>query len=128
MNREQKVSQKRGAVMAMPLISVIMPTYNRCDMLRGALETLLIQQTRNDFDYEVIVVDNASTDATREVVEQAAKAGQVAVKYVYHAVPGPAPARNAGLAEAPENGWPSLTTTSWPRRTGSGNFIKLPGR
>ena len=57
--------------MDMPLISVIVPTYNRSEMLRDALECLLCQETGGEF-YEIVVVDNASIDATKTVVEQAA--------------------------------------------------------
>ena len=46
-----------------PLISVIVPTYNRSEMLADALESLLRQETGGEFRYEILVVDNASTDA-----------------------------------------------------------------
>lgn len=83
--------------MNLPLISVILPTYNRCDMVRGALETIVCQETNDEFAFEVIVVDNASTDATKEFVEQVAALSSVPVRYFYEANPGPAPARNCGL-------------------------------
>jgi glycosyltransferase involved in cell wall biosynthesis len=81
-------------------ISIIVPTYNRCEMLRGALETLIGQETGEDFSYEVVVVDNASTDATRAVIEQVAATSPVPVQYAYERQPGPAPARNCGLERA----------------------------
>jgi glycosyltransferase involved in cell wall biosynthesis len=83
-----------------PLISIILPTYNRCEMLGGALDSLIGQETGGEFSYEIVVVDNASTDATKAVVDQAARGSPVPVRYFYHEVPGPAPARNRGLAEA----------------------------
>ena len=52
-----------------PLISIVVATYNRAEWLREALATLVCQRSDGKFDYEVIVVDNASTDNTREVVE-----------------------------------------------------------
>ena len=86
--------------MNVPLISVIIPTYNRCEMLRGALESLLHEETGGEFAYEIIVVDNASTAATKAVVEQVAADAPVPVRYFYQEIPGPAPARNCGVAEA----------------------------
>ncbi len=83
-----------------PLISVVIPTYNRCDMLGDALESLLRQKTGGEFSYEVIVVDNASTDATKAVVERVSATAPIAIRYVYHDVPGDAPARNRAVAES----------------------------
>ncbi len=48
-----------------PTVSVIIPTYNRADMLRNALKSVIEQEYR---DLDVIVVDDASTDDTRKVV------------------------------------------------------------
>ena len=48
-------------------ISVVIPTYNRAAQLRPVLESL-ISQDAGDVRYEVIVVDNNSTDDTRGVV------------------------------------------------------------
>jgi glycosyltransferase involved in cell wall biosynthesis len=50
-----------------PKISVIVPTYNREDMIGGCIEAILAQ-TMNDF--EIIVVSDGSTDNTKEVVEK----------------------------------------------------------
>ena len=51
-----------------PDVSVIVATYNRCEVLRGALESLLDQEASGT-TYEVIVADNNSTDDTRRVVD-----------------------------------------------------------
>lgn len=48
-----------------PFFSVVIPTYNCADFLRRALDSVL-QQTCQDF--EVIVVDNSSTDHTRQLL------------------------------------------------------------
>ncbi len=48
-----------------PIISVVVCTYNRADLLNGALETLSAQ-TLEDSYYEVIVVDNNSFDNTKD--------------------------------------------------------------
>jgi glycosyltransferase involved in cell wall biosynthesis len=83
-----------------PLISVIVPTFNRSAMLGDALQTLVCQETGGEFSYEVIVVDNASTDATKEVIERVAAEAPVPVRYVYHDVHGDAPPRNRAIAES----------------------------
>lgn len=85
---------------ARPLISVVVPSYNRAHWLGGALESLIGQQTDGEFDYEIIVVDNASHDNTREVVQCEARDSAVPVRYFYSAKPGDAPTRNRGAAEA----------------------------
>jgi len=48
-----------------PLVSVILPTYNRSNILSRAIESVLIQTYEN---LELIIVDDASTDDTEEVV------------------------------------------------------------
>lgn len=50
------------------IISVIISTYNRCESLKDTLDSLLNQERDDNFDYEVIVVDNNSSDKTKEVV------------------------------------------------------------
>jgi len=50
-----------------PKISVIVPTYNRADMIGGCIEAILAQ-TMNDF--EVIVVSDGATDNTKSIVKK----------------------------------------------------------
>lgn len=49
-----------------PLVSICIPTYNRADLLVRAVSSALSQSYQN---LEVIVVDNASTDNTHEVIK-----------------------------------------------------------
>ena len=49
---------------ASPLISVIIPTYNRAHLLGETLDSVMAQTYQN---WECIVVDDGSTDATDEV-------------------------------------------------------------
>ncbi|HLJ59288.1 MAG TPA: glycosyltransferase [bacterium] len=52
-----------------PLVSIIIPTRNRCEKLREAVDSALAQEgSGTTFEVEVIVVDDASTDATPHVV------------------------------------------------------------
>ena len=55
------------SVLLMPKVSVIIPTYNRPSMLKEAVDSVLTQ----DFeDFELIVVDDGSTDGTAEEIER----------------------------------------------------------
>ncbi|MBU1934809.1 glycosyltransferase, partial [Patescibacteria group bacterium] len=48
-------------------LSVIIPTHNRADVLKTCLEKVIAQQ---GVDFEVIVVDDGSTDHTEKIVKQ----------------------------------------------------------
>jgi len=81
-------------------ISVVLCTYNRAEVLGDALQSLSQLRTRGQFLYEVVVVDNGSTDDTRQVVERMARTSTVAVRMVAEPSPGVAHARNRGIAES----------------------------
>lgn len=78
----------------MPKVSVIIPTYNRRPLVKEAADSALRQSFS---DFEVIVVDDGSTDNTYELVE-AAKDPRI--KYFYKENGGVASARNFGYARA----------------------------
>lgn len=80
------------------MISVIIPTYNGCDMLRKSLPTWM-EQTLPQDEYEVIVVDNRSTDDTRSMVQQLI-ADKPNFHYLYEPTPGATAARHAGAHKA----------------------------
>ena len=50
-------------------ITAILCTYNRCKSLAKALDSIATQTLPESLEWEVLVVDNNSTDQTREVVE-----------------------------------------------------------
>ncbi|PIQ84097.1 MAG: hypothetical protein COV75_04030 [Candidatus Omnitrophica bacterium CG11_big_fil_rev_8_21_14_0_20_63_9] len=76
-----------------PLVSVIIPTFNRAAMLREALESALRQTVKN---IEVIVIDDGSTDDTFQVAQAAGDK----VRYFLQPNQGVAAARNRGIREA----------------------------
>jgi glycosyltransferase involved in cell wall biosynthesis len=73
-----------------PLVSVIIPTYNRRALLKESIESVLAQSYQN---LELIVVDDGSTDGTDELV----RANWPAIRYVWQPNAGDAAARNRGL-------------------------------
>ncbi|WP_435346664.1 glycosyltransferase family 2 protein [Haloarchaeobius sp. HRN-SO-5] len=79
----------------MPTVSVIIPTYNRADAVQRTIDSVL-DQTFEDF--EVLVVDDASSDDTPAVVESY---DDPRVELVQHQVNrGGSAARNTGIEEA----------------------------
>jgi glycosyltransferase involved in cell wall biosynthesis len=80
--------------------TMLVCTYNRADDLRELLETALRQRTEGRFSYEVVVVDNNSTDATRVVVERSQAAAPELVRYLFEPRQGKSNALNTGLAAA----------------------------
>ncbi len=81
-----------------PKVSVILPVYNAEKCLRRAVESLFRQSYRN---IEIILVDDASTDATGDIVEQLRQESPfpfIALRLERNQ--GPSQARNAALAKA----------------------------
>lgn len=80
------------------LISIVICTYNRASLLADALQTVC-EQTLEPSLYEVIVVDNNSTDHTRTVT-QTFQQRYPHVRYLFAAQPGNSHARNVGWQHA----------------------------
>ena len=79
-------------------VSIIITTYNRAPLLEQTLEQL--RQQRYESGDEVIVVDNASTDATAEVIARAAVGFPVPLIQLRETAPGKSPALNKGVTAA----------------------------
>jgi GT2 family glycosyltransferase len=79
-------------------LTVVVPTHNRSEMLGRALRELL-DQTASPETYEIVVVDDGSTDETAKVVE-AVGAPEERLRYFRQESKGPAAARNLGVREA----------------------------
>ncbi|MFK8181736.1 MAG: glycosyltransferase family 2 protein [Phormidesmis sp.] len=101
--------------MAVPLISAIICTHNREQYLGAAIDSLLVQTAQLQppereslarprlQNYEVIVIDNASTDSTAEIVKSRisqASPDRPTVRYIYEEKLGLSVARNTGAAAA----------------------------
>jgi glycosyltransferase involved in cell wall biosynthesis len=76
----------------MPKVSVIIPTYNYKQFIQKAIDSVLTQTYK---DVEIIVVDDGSTDNTRDIIESK-YAHKVA--YIYQDNKGASAARNKGIA------------------------------
>src|ERR1051326_7858600 len=76
-----------------PSVSVVLPVYNREHSISRAVRSVLDQTYR---DVELIVVDDGSTDGTREVVRQFAPH----LTLIEHEHAGASAARNRGIAHA----------------------------
>ncbi len=75
----------------MPLVSIIIPAYNRAQLIAETLHSVLEQSFK---DYEVIVVDDGSTDNTCQVVSS------FPVRYLRQNNQGASTARNTGIEAA----------------------------
>jgi len=80
-----------------PLVSAIIITHNRAKYLKKAIQSL-INQSIPKHQYEIIVVDNCSSDCTKEVVEEFSIRNNV--QYLYEPVLGSSKSRNTGLNNA----------------------------
>lgn len=78
-----------------PLVSVVVPTYNRSGLVGRAIRSVLAQSFQ---DWEMLVIDDASEDDTEEVV---AGFSDSRIRYIQHATnQGGSAARNTGIREA----------------------------
>ncbi|HKK53946.1 MAG TPA: glycosyltransferase family A protein [Patescibacteria group bacterium] len=77
-----------------PKISVIIPTYNRANFLPRAIKSVLNQTFK---DFELIIVDDGSTDNTKEVINNYLK-NDDRIKYIYQQNSGgPPKPKNTGI-------------------------------
>jgi len=81
-----------------PLISVVIPTFQRCKKLKNALVSVLGQTYKN---FEVLIIDDGSTDGTKEMVNSIKDSR---VSYIWQKNSGkPANPRNRGIKLAKAN-------------------------
>ena len=78
-----------------PLFSVVIPSYNREGIIKKAIDSVLSQSFQN---FEIIVIDNGSTDNTKQMVESYASSK---IKYFFQKGSGsPASPRNVGIRKS----------------------------
>lgn len=92
-HREQvQISKEEGLSQARPLISIVMPVYNGTRFIQDAINSIMAQ---NYPAIEIIIVDDGSTDNTREIVERLPQD----IRFFSQNNEGPASARNRGIKD-----------------------------
>ena len=111
------MADEAGAtVLPPPAIDIVICTYNRASSLDLMLGNLSRQSCRDGAQWSVLVVDNASTDATAEVVAKHRNNSQLpALRYVFEPVPGLTAARLRGARE---------TAAPWIAFVDDDNFLE----
>jgi len=87
-------------VQGKPLVSVVIPTFNRTRQVQAALKSVLAQTCR---DFEVVIVDDGSTDGTEEDLRsmiESQRDSEIEIRYVFQHNQGQSVARNRGAEEA----------------------------
>ena len=99
-----------------PFFSVIVPTYNRAEFFKIAIDSVLNQTFTN---FELIIIDDGSTDGTKKMLEveygvnnDKIKSSTIryslnAIRYFYQQNKGPAAARNISFRVLPEEPAPA---------------------
>jgi glycosyltransferase involved in cell wall biosynthesis len=95
MNDGKQEIKANGTPTATPLLSLIVPVYNRPSEVEELLQSMTEQSVK---DFEVVIVEDGSTETCEEVVKAYADALSVAYYYIPNG--GPGQARNYGAAHA----------------------------
>ncbi len=81
-------------------ITIVLCTYNRCGFLATALSSAVASVLPESVEWEILVVDNNSKDATREVVAGFCKQYPSRIRYLFEPKQGKSNALNTGIQEA----------------------------
>jgi len=77
-------------------ISVIVATYNRVDVIKDCIDSILSQDFPKD-KYEVIIIDSSTTDSVKKIIEECYPISNPKINYYYQKKEGLASARNFGI-------------------------------
>lgn len=99
MAQSSKVDREKAWLLMNKLFSVIIPTYNRSNILKRTL-TALLEQSLSPAVFEVIVIDDGSTDGTRQVVRSLVDTEHASLEYKRQNNRGAGAARNRGIEMA----------------------------
>jgi GT2 family glycosyltransferase len=96
--RSPRCANSRSGTDLIKLVSLIICTRNRAEQLRTCLSRMLVLEA--PCEWELIVVDNGSSDATAAVVGEYAAGAPIPLRYLREPVAGLSRARNRGIAAA----------------------------
>lgn len=83
------------------MISIVICTYNRSELLQGVIKSISLQEGVRDMKFEIIIVDNNSNDRTKEVVKQLINTySSLTIRSIIEYEQGLSHARNRGYKEA----------------------------
>ncbi|HKW93341.1 MAG TPA: glycosyltransferase [Methylomirabilota bacterium] len=80
--------------------SVVITTWNRARLLADTLHALAAQRVSPTLKWEIVVVDNNSSDETKETVRRSGETSRMRVRYVFEPRQGQSFARNSGVEAA----------------------------
>ena len=83
----------------LPKISVVIPTFNRCDELVHLIHSINNQTLESKY-FELIICDDGSTDDTEQIIKDLLKIINFNLKYIFQKNSGPGNARNNGVKNA----------------------------
>lgn len=81
----------------MPSVSIVICAYNRCESLRETLVAVQNQQIEAELSLEIFVVDNNSTDQTKDVVSECSQSSRWPIHYLFEPSQGKSYAQNTGI-------------------------------
>lgn len=81
-------------------ISVIICTYNRAQNLPDCINKLAQQKTTHPVDWEILIVDNNSSDNTADCIDEIRRLSPIPVRYAFEEKQGLSHARNKGISSA----------------------------
>lgn len=79
-------------------VSIVMCTYNRAHIMEESVDSFFAMNIPNDFEFELIIVNNNSTDHTLKIAIDLQNKYGSNLKYIFESTPGLSHARNRGLA------------------------------